>query len=136
MNRHWPGYVVVGVDAFYTSKKCAGCGLFVAQVDMRRFYCSYCHVYHHRDVIAAENMAKIVQGHLRRRGLSTFNLWPKMYRFLGKRSVELDQAQSRAVLEPALAPPPPTRPQGAARGPQLTQVRISNGMESRPGHRL
>ena len=58
------GYVVVGLNEFYTSKKCAGCGLFVAQVDMRRFYCSYCHVYHHRDVMAAENMANIVQGYL------------------------------------------------------------------------
>ena len=59
-----------------------------------------------------------------------------MDRFLGKRSVELNQVQARAVQEPALAPPPPATPQGAARGPQITQVRISNGVESRPGHRL
>ncbi|KAG0273505.1 hypothetical protein BGZ97_010692, partial [Linnemannia gamsii] len=25
-------------------------------VNMRRFYCSHCHVYHHRVVMAAENM--------------------------------------------------------------------------------
>ncbi|KAF9126055.1 hypothetical protein BGX30_000181 [Mortierella sp. GBA39] len=58
------GYVVVGLNEYYTSKKCPGCGLFVAQVDMRRFYCSHCHVYHHRDVMAAENMANIVHGYL------------------------------------------------------------------------
>ncbi|KAG0303308.1 hypothetical protein BGZ97_001957 [Linnemannia gamsii] len=58
------GYLVVGLNEFYTSKKCPGCGLFVCQVDMRRFYCPNCRVYHHRDVMAAENMANITQGYL------------------------------------------------------------------------
>ncbi|KAF9382226.1 hypothetical protein CPB97_007274 [Podila verticillata] len=61
---HSLGYVVVGVNEYYTSKKCPGCSLFVAQVNMCHFYCPYCHVYHHRDVMAAENMANIMQGHL------------------------------------------------------------------------
>ncbi|KAF9903020.1 hypothetical protein EC991_004271, partial [Linnemannia zychae] len=58
------GYLVVGLNEYYTSKKCPGCGMFVCQVDMRRFYCTHCHVYHHRDVMAAENMGNIIQGYL------------------------------------------------------------------------
>ncbi|KAF8923515.1 hypothetical protein BGZ58_002852, partial [Dissophora ornata] len=58
------GYLVVGLNEYYTSKKCPGCGQFVGQVDMRRFYCSQCQVFHHRDVMAAENMANIVQGYV------------------------------------------------------------------------
>ncbi|KAG9062067.1 hypothetical protein KI688_006789 [Linnemannia hyalina] len=58
------GYLVVGLNEYYTSKKCPRCGQFVGQVDMRRFYCSQFQVFHHRDVMAAENMANIVQGYL------------------------------------------------------------------------
>lgn len=46
------------------AKKCPGCGLFVGQIDIRRFYCSKCKVYHHRDIMAAENMANIIQEYL------------------------------------------------------------------------
>ncbi|KAF9382477.1 hypothetical protein CPC16_009322 [Podila verticillata] len=58
------GYLVVGLNEYYTSKKCPRCGLFVAQVTLRRFYCPECHVFHHRDVMAAENMANIARGYL------------------------------------------------------------------------
>ncbi|KAG9062117.1 hypothetical protein KI688_006843 [Linnemannia hyalina] len=58
------GYLVVGLNEYYTSKNGPGCGCFVAQVDMRRFYCSHCHCYYHRDVMAAENMTNLIQGHL------------------------------------------------------------------------
>ncbi|KAF9145125.1 hypothetical protein BG015_011995, partial [Linnemannia schmuckeri] len=58
------GYIVVGLNEYYTSKKCPACGLFVAQVDLRRFFCSHCQVYHHRDIMAAGNMANIIQGYL------------------------------------------------------------------------
>ncbi|KAF9131324.1 hypothetical protein BGW39_001935 [Mortierella sp. 14UC] len=58
------GHLVVGLNEYYTSKKCPCCGLFVAQITMRRFYCPNCHVYHHRDVMAGENMANIVRGYL------------------------------------------------------------------------
>jgi len=58
------GYIVVGVNEFYTSKKCPVCEEFVGQVDLRRFYCSKCKAYMHRDVMAGHNMANIVQGHL------------------------------------------------------------------------
>ncbi|KAF8929937.1 hypothetical protein BGZ47_000819 [Haplosporangium gracile] len=58
------GYIVVGLNEYYTSKKCPHCGLFVAQVTLRRLFCPHCHVYHHRDIMGAENMANIVQGYL------------------------------------------------------------------------
>ncbi|KAF8945173.1 hypothetical protein BGZ47_003134 [Haplosporangium gracile] len=58
------GYIVVGLNEYYTSKKCPHCGHFVAQVSPRRFFCHNYHCYHHRDVMAAENMANIVQGYL------------------------------------------------------------------------
>ncbi|KAG0200251.1 hypothetical protein BGX33_011132 [Mortierella sp. NVP41] len=58
------GYLVVGLNEFYTSKKCPGCEQFVAQVTMRQFYCRHCKVYHHRDVMAAHNMYRIVHGYL------------------------------------------------------------------------
>ncbi|KAG9068064.1 hypothetical protein KI688_011656 [Linnemannia hyalina] len=41
-----------------------GCELFVGQVDIRRLYCSKCQVYHHRDVMAAENITNIIQEYL------------------------------------------------------------------------
>ncbi|KAG0297692.1 hypothetical protein BGZ98_000477 [Dissophora globulifera] len=56
-------YVVARLDEYFTSKKCPRCRLFVAQSDLRRFYCQ-CHVYYYRDVMVKENMANIVQGHL------------------------------------------------------------------------
>ncbi|KAF9384869.1 hypothetical protein CPB97_005299, partial [Podila verticillata] len=43
---------------------CPDCENFVAQVNIRQFYCTYCRRYHHRDVMAAENMSKIVRGYL------------------------------------------------------------------------
>ncbi|KAF9546939.1 hypothetical protein EC957_009104 [Mortierella hygrophila] len=43
---------------------CPGWGLFVGQVDIRRFYCSKCQIYHHRDVMATKNMANIIQEYL------------------------------------------------------------------------
>ena len=55
---------MVGVNEFYTSKKCPVCEEFVGQVDMRRFYCSKCKAYMHRDVMAGHNMANVVRGHL------------------------------------------------------------------------
>ncbi|KAG9065426.1 hypothetical protein KI688_002751 [Linnemannia hyalina] len=58
------GYIIVGLNEYYTSKKCPHCGHFIAQVTLRRFYCPECQVYHHRDVMAAENMANIVRGYL------------------------------------------------------------------------
>ncbi|KAF9187744.1 hypothetical protein BGZ49_004022, partial [Haplosporangium sp. Z 27] len=50
--------VVIG---FYMSKKCPCCHDFVAQVDLRRFYCKDYKFYFHRDIMAGENIARIVQ---------------------------------------------------------------------------
>ncbi|KAG9063431.1 hypothetical protein KI688_004314 [Linnemannia hyalina] len=55
-------YLVVGLNEYYTRKKCPRCGLFVAQVALRPFYCPEYHVYHHREVMGAENMANIERG--------------------------------------------------------------------------
>ena len=55
------GYIVVGVNEYYTSKKCPNCENFVAQVTLRQLYCPNCKRYHHRDVMAAENMSRIVR---------------------------------------------------------------------------
>ncbi|KAF9272046.1 hypothetical protein BGZ88_005271, partial [Linnemannia elongata] len=37
-----PGYIVVGINEFHTSKKCPLCHEFVCQVDLRRLYCPKC----------------------------------------------------------------------------------------------
>ncbi|KAI8351750.1 hypothetical protein B0O80DRAFT_500105 [Mortierella sp. GBAus27b] len=58
------GYVVVGVNEYYTSKKCPTCQNFVGQVEIRRLYCSNCQKYMHRDVMAGHNICNVVQGHL------------------------------------------------------------------------
>ncbi|KAF9081203.1 hypothetical protein BGX27_005023, partial [Mortierella sp. AM989] len=58
------GYIVVGLNEYYTSKKCPDCENFVAQVTLRQFFCPHCERYHHRDVMAAENMSRIARGFL------------------------------------------------------------------------
>ncbi|KAF9983081.1 hypothetical protein BGZ80_007462, partial [Entomortierella chlamydospora] len=58
------GYIVVGLNEFYTSKKCPNCEQFVAQVTIRQLFCPQCCKYYHRDVMAAQNMSNIVQGYL------------------------------------------------------------------------
>ncbi|KAG9060891.1 hypothetical protein KI688_007847 [Linnemannia hyalina] len=58
------GYIVVGVNEYYTSKKCPTCGEFVGQVDLRRLYYSECKKYMHRDVMAGHNICNVIRGHL------------------------------------------------------------------------
>ncbi|KAI1320520.1 hypothetical protein EDD11_000482, partial [Mortierella claussenii] len=55
------GYLVVGINEYYTSQKCPDCHNFIARVTIRQLYCTRCCHYHHRDVMAAENMVKIVR---------------------------------------------------------------------------
>ncbi|KAF9212845.1 hypothetical protein BGZ59_006252, partial [Podila verticillata] len=57
-------YIVVGVNEFYTSKKCPMCLEFVYQMDIRRLYCKSCESFTHRDVMAGHNICNIMQGHL------------------------------------------------------------------------
>ncbi|KAF9160238.1 hypothetical protein DFQ26_005748 [Actinomortierella ambigua] len=56
------GYVVVGVNEFYTSKKCPTCHDFVCETkSLRRHYCSKCGKYRHRDVLAGHNICNILK---------------------------------------------------------------------------
>ncbi|KAG0294208.1 hypothetical protein BGZ98_001851, partial [Dissophora globulifera] len=58
------GYIVIGVNEFYPSKKCPRCHVFVAQRTIRRLFCEECGTPFHRDELAAHNMVNAVQGHL------------------------------------------------------------------------
>ncbi|TPX52064.1 hypothetical protein SeMB42_g01653 [Synchytrium endobioticum] len=58
------GYTIVGVNEYYTSKKCPCCMEFVEMPAMRRLYCRRCNKWYHRDVMAADNMVNIVRGYL------------------------------------------------------------------------
>src|ERR1700730_15325009 len=51
------GYPVVGVDEFYTFKKCPNCLLFVDAISFRRLYCPICARVCHRDCMLAHNIA-------------------------------------------------------------------------------
>ncbi|TPX47788.1 hypothetical protein SeMB42_g03199 [Synchytrium endobioticum] len=54
------GYTIVGVNEYYTSKKCPCCEEFVEMPAM----CRGCNKWYHRDVMAADNMVNIVRGYL------------------------------------------------------------------------
>ncbi|KAK3821335.1 MAG: hypothetical protein J3Q66DRAFT_426414 [Benniella sp.] len=58
------GYIVVGVNEYFTSKECPVCEGFVGQMDIRRHYCPTCHTRMHRDVMAGHNIANVVRSHL------------------------------------------------------------------------
>ncbi|KAF8957998.1 hypothetical protein BGZ46_002062, partial [Entomortierella lignicola] len=64
------GHAVVGINEYYTSKKCPWnkpapgktCGHgFVGQANMRRMYCPGCMMPFHRDCMAAQNMVRAAQ---------------------------------------------------------------------------
>ncbi|GJJ75410.1 putative transposase [Entomortierella parvispora] len=58
------GYIVVGINEYYTSKKCPVCHQFVSQVNIRRLFCRGCGVPMHRDIMAADNMCNVVKEYL------------------------------------------------------------------------
>jgi hypothetical protein len=58
------GYIVVGVNEYYTSKKFPTCREFVGQVDLHRRYCTKCQKYMHCDIMAGHNICNAVRGHL------------------------------------------------------------------------
>ncbi|KAF9348825.1 hypothetical protein BGX26_012798 [Mortierella sp. AD094] len=60
------GYVVVGVNEYYTSKRCPVCHKFAGQIDIRLLYCPTptCGAKMHRNVMAGHNMCNFIQGHL------------------------------------------------------------------------
>ncbi|KAG0243911.1 hypothetical protein BGX31_010093 [Mortierella sp. GBA43] len=57
-------YIVVGVNEYYTSKKCPVCEEFVGQVKIRRLYCARCQTHMHRDTMAGHNICNVVRGQL------------------------------------------------------------------------
>ncbi|CAO3565409.1 unnamed protein product [Mortierella alpina] len=57
-------YLVVGLNEYYTSKKCPHCRNFVAQVTLRQLYCPHCKAYFHRDVMAGHNLCNVIDGYL------------------------------------------------------------------------
>ncbi|KAF9149755.1 hypothetical protein BG015_008431 [Linnemannia schmuckeri] len=58
------GYIVVGINEFYTSKKCPIRFEFVCQVNIRRLYCPNCEQFFPHNIMAAHNMCNIVKSHL------------------------------------------------------------------------
>ncbi|KAF9571558.1 hypothetical protein BGW38_008603, partial [Lunasporangiospora selenospora] len=58
------GYVV-GVNEYYTSKRCPKCEGFVAQTEsIRRLDCPQCQRFMHRDVMAGHNICRVMRGHI------------------------------------------------------------------------
>ncbi|OAQ26935.1 hypothetical protein K457DRAFT_21758, partial [Linnemannia elongata AG-77] len=59
------GYLVVGINEYYSSKRCPHCHAFVcATSDWRTLYCTTCKRFLQRDVMASENMNNAIKGHL------------------------------------------------------------------------
>ncbi|KAF9165033.1 Elongation of fatty acids protein 2 [Actinomortierella ambigua] len=58
------GYIVVGVNEYYTSQKCPRCQDFIGRITYRRLHCRRCKRRYHRDAMAAANMCNIVRSHL------------------------------------------------------------------------
>ncbi|KAG0030533.1 hypothetical protein BGZ81_002547, partial [Podila clonocystis] len=59
------GYIVLGIDEYYTSRRCPSCKCsgsdaqdFVGYIGLRRTYCSSCRTWFHRDLLAASNMVE------------------------------------------------------------------------------
>ncbi|KAG0239336.1 hypothetical protein BGW41_007821, partial [Actinomortierella wolfii] len=57
------GYLVMGVNEYYTSRRCPRCQRtgsdekdFVGYVGYRAAHCVWCHTWFHRDLLAASNM--------------------------------------------------------------------------------
>ncbi|KAG9321553.1 hypothetical protein KVV02_008198 [Mortierella alpina] len=73
------GYVVLGVNEFYTSKRSPQSKNFVAQVTLCRLFYKECRTYIHRDVMANNNMANIVQSIWRTSGTPIIcSQWTRM----------------------------------------------------------
>jgi hypothetical protein len=58
---------VLGVNEYYTSKKCPKCEKFVGQPrNIRRSYCRDCQKYIHRDGMAGHNMVNVLRSYVER----------------------------------------------------------------------
>ncbi|KAG0031303.1 hypothetical protein BGZ82_007040 [Podila clonocystis] len=59
------GYIVVGVNEYYSSKtRLTSHGLVDQMESIRRLFCSNCKRFMHRDVVAGQNICNAVVGHL------------------------------------------------------------------------
>ncbi|KAG0020284.1 Elongation of fatty acids protein 2 [Podila clonocystis] len=58
------GYIVIGINEFYTSQKCPKCENFIGRITLRRLHCRHCRRRYHRDAMAAANMCNIVRSYL------------------------------------------------------------------------
>ncbi|KAF9126355.1 hypothetical protein BGW39_006691 [Mortierella sp. 14UC] len=59
------GYLVIGINEHFTSKKCPVCNCFVrATTDWRTLYCMSCRRFRQRDAMASDNMNNAIQDHL------------------------------------------------------------------------
>ncbi|KAF9130560.1 hypothetical protein BG015_003986 [Linnemannia schmuckeri] len=123
------GYVVVGINEYYTLKKCSRCTGFIAQVTLRRFYCYGCKRYYHRDVMAAQNMCEIVLHRLK-----NFEIGNRLQQMEHTRGWQVP-ARFRAPRRQA-APALPAAPRHIARGLSRIPVRIRAGGANRPESRL
>ncbi|KAF9996824.1 hypothetical protein BGZ79_009439 [Entomortierella chlamydospora] len=58
-------YLVIGINEYYTSKKCPTCLDFVCSTsDWRTLYCKNCKCFRQRDTMASDNMNAIVKSYL------------------------------------------------------------------------
>ena len=55
---------MVGVNEYYTSKKCPRCHRFLYQINIRRLACAHCCSRVHRDIIGAHNIANAARQQL------------------------------------------------------------------------
>ncbi|KAI3662223.1 hypothetical protein MP638_002209 [Amoeboaphelidium occidentale] len=62
------GYTVVCVEEYLTSQMCPRCFNRTEQLKMRVKYCRHCHVFYHRDVMAGENMARVLRDEVTGKG--------------------------------------------------------------------
>ncbi|KAG0064302.1 hypothetical protein BGZ92_005802 [Podila epicladia] len=64
---HSLGYLVLGVNEYYTSKKCLKCEKFVGQPrNIRHSYCRNCKKYIHYDSMAGRNMVNVLHSYVER----------------------------------------------------------------------
>ncbi|KAF8925889.1 hypothetical protein BGZ58_000390, partial [Dissophora ornata] len=60
------GYLVIGINEYYSSKRCPTCNSFVSQTsEWRALYCHTCKRIRQRDVMASENMNVAIKGQLK-----------------------------------------------------------------------
>ncbi|KAI3661525.1 hypothetical protein MP638_007255 [Amoeboaphelidium occidentale] len=62
------GYTVVCVEEYLTGQMCRRCFNRTEQLKMRVKYCRHCHVFYHRDVMAGENMARVLRDEVTGKG--------------------------------------------------------------------